>query len=324
MSEPDNTPRRRPPTIDLTAKEVETGETGSAPGDAATGAKARNTAEQRDRSFHIGSSAIGVAIGMVIAAAVVAGLWIGGFAPWHETSTGPVVPAANHAPNDEISARLDKIQQALQPHSTEDGLAARLTSAEAQDKSLGESLAALARRVDEIAAASQSALSEAKAAAASAGEAKKSADASVKRGDLDALSERIAALESAIKSLGAAQRGASADDSAARATIAAEALRAAAERGGPYQAELAAVQSFGADKEAVAALAPFAVGGIPGAATLARELAALIPALRHAVDAANNDSESWLGRLETRAQRLEQTPQENSHAMVRNYSPRMC
>ena len=51
----------------------------------------------------------------------------------------------------------------------------------------------------------------------------------------------------------ATRQAASADDRAARLTIAAEALRAAVERGAPYQAELAAAKSLGADQSATAA-----------------------------------------------------------------------
>ena len=114
---------------------------------------------------------------------------------------------------------------------------------------------------------------------------------------------RVAALESAVKSLTAesAQRSASPGDNAARATVAAEALRAAVERGAPFQAELAAVKSFGADQDAVAALAPFAAGGVPTAAALGRELAALTPSLQRAADS-ETPTGSLLGRLEaTRA-----------------------
>ena len=213
--------------------------------------------------------------------------------------------AAKPAADDQISARLDKIQQALQTPRADDSLPGRMTAVEAQDKALGDALAALSRRVDEVAAASQSALAQAKAASAAADEAKSAAASGLQRSDLDALASRVAALESAVKSLTAesAQRSASPGDNAARATVAAEALRAAVERGVSFQAELAAVKSFGADQDAVAALAPFAAGGVPSAAALGRELAALTPSLQRAADA-ETPTGSLLGRLEARAQRL--------------------
>ena len=136
----------------------------------------------------------------------------------------------------------------------------RLAAAEAATKSLSDSLAALTRRVDDVAAAAQSALAQAKSASTAADAAKSAAQAGVARSDLDALAARIAALESAVKTLAddIKHETATADDRAARLTVAAEALRAAVERGAPYQAELAAVKSLGADQSATAPLEPFA------------------------------------------------------------------
>ena len=96
---------------------------------------------------------------------------------------------------------------------------------------------------------------------------------------------------------------ASADDRAARMTVAAEALRAVVERGAPYQAELAAMKSLGVEQSALAPLEPFATDGVPGTAALARELAALTPALLRASGAAPSEG-SLLGRMEMSAQKL--------------------
>ena len=216
-------------------------------------------------------------------------------------SAQPASPAAT----DEISSKLEKIQQALQAPRSDETLAARVAAAEVQAKSLGDSLAALTRRVDDVAAASQGALAQGKAAEAAAEDAKNAAQASVQPGDIVALTNRIAALENAVKSLTTeiAQRNASANDAAVRATVAAEALRAAVERGAPYQAELAAAKSFGADANATAALEPFATEGIPSATMLGRELAGLLPALQRASEPEASNG-SLLGRLEAHAQRL--------------------
>jgi hypothetical protein len=86
-------------------------------------------------------------------------------------------------------------------------------------------------------------------------------------------------------------------------TVAAEALRATVERGAPYQAELAAAKSLGADPSGTAPLEAFAAAGVPAARALAHELASLIPALRQAADPASSDS-SFLSRLESNAQHL--------------------
>jgi hypothetical protein len=88
-----------------------------------------------------------------------------------------------------------------------------------------------------------------------------------------------------------------------RATVAAEALRAAVERGAPFPVELAAVKALGADAKATAPREPFAADGIPSAAALGHELAAVIPTLyRTAESGPNNDS--FFGRLERHAQKL--------------------
>ena len=102
MSEADSTPRRRPPTIDLTAKEVETGQPDSMPkSDADPASPAADNAVSGGRgggSFFSRATpyAIGVVIGAVAAGAIVAGLWIAGFAPARETATPPGTAGTEH------------------------------------------------------------------------------------------------------------------------------------------------------------------------------------------------------------------------------------
>jgi len=224
----------------------------------------------------------------------------------------PSAQPPNNAAIADISARLKKIegalaapQQPVPPPQPDPALISRLAAAEAATKSLGDSLAALTRRVDDIAGAVQNALAQAKSAATAADVAKSAAQAGVARSDLDALAARIAPLEGAVKTLAddIKHETATADDRAARLTIAAEALRAAVERGAPYQAELAAAKSLGADQSVTAPLEPFAAAGVPGAAALARELAGLARALQQAAEPAASNS-SFLDRLESNAQRL--------------------
>jgi hypothetical protein len=322
MSEADSTPRRRPPTIDLTAKEVETAAPDPAPNaDTEAEHRAADSAVPSGRgggSFFSRAKPdpIGVVIGALAAGAVAVGFWLAGLVPVHQTvapqstSAAPSTsagPGAKTADIDEISARLDRIQQALQAQRPDAALESRLTATEAQGKAFADSLAAVTRRVDEIAAASQTALAQAKAASVAAEAAKSTAQAGVQRSDLDMLTGRIATLEGAVKSLSAevAQRMSSsnADDRATRMTVAAEALRATVERGAPYQAELGAVTALGAEQNATAALQPFAAQGVPSAAQLGRELAALTPALYRATETEPN-SNSFLARLESRAQKL--------------------
>jgi hypothetical protein len=305
-SEPDSTPRRRPPTIDLTAKEVETGPGTSAQDSAAPGS-AKAGATRATRNPGAVPYVIGAVVGAVVVAAIVVGIWIGGFVPVREAPREAAVtsaPTANAAGSTgEISSRLEKIQDALRTPRTDEALVSRIAAAEAQTKALSDQLSALARRVDDVAAISQTALAEAKAAAPAADGAKTAAQAAAQRADLDALAQRVAALESAIKSLGSelTQRTSRADDRATRVTVAAEALRATVERVAPYQAELAAVKSLGVEDATLAPLTPFAADGVPSAATLAREFATLLPSLSQAPTTPTRDT-SYLERLETYAQ----------------------
>jgi hypothetical protein len=90
---------------------------------------------------------------------------------------------------------------------------------------------------------------------------------------------------------------------AARAALAAAALRDAVERGAPYQTELAAVKALGAPQAATAPLEPFAANGIPSTAALAHELAQLTPSLQHASGAPPAKT-SFLARLQDNAKNL--------------------
>ena len=317
MSEPDSTQRRRPPTIDLTATEVEAGRSDAAAKAAAEPEPAKDRAAAgptrpsrpgllaRARPY-----AIGVLGGAAAVAAIAAGLWVAGIVPAlpPTNAAAPNLQDGKSADTGEISARLDKIQKALQSPRGDEALAARLTAAETQTKSLGEQLAALTHRIDDVATATQGALSQAKAAAATADAAKNAAQSAVTRADLDALINRVTELESAVKALSAdvAQRTStsSADDRATRATVAAEALRAAVERGAPFRAELNAVQALGVDSAATAPLEQFAADGVPSAASLSRELTNLLPSMRRASEPAPSDS--FLAWLESHMQRLVQ------------------
>ncbi len=279
-SESDNTPRRRPPTIDLTATEIETERPAAAasrdaPSSTSATPEPRKNATWESARPHV----VGAGIGAVVMALILVGLWLAGVIP---TPNGSPTGTNNIASG--ISAQLDKIQTELQAQPPEQALASRLTAVEAQTKALGDSLAALSRRLDDVAVA---------------------AKAAVQHSDIDALTGRIAALEDNVKTLSdnIAHHPASADDRAARAAVAAEALRAVVERGAPYQAELAAVKTLGADQAAVTSLEPFAADGLPGTAALAHELSQLTPALLQASGAAAKNG-SFIQRLETSAKNL--------------------
>jgi hypothetical protein len=311
------------------AGEAETARAQDAEAARATSDAAAPAPSRRLRS-HIASAVLGAAI----MAAIGAGLWFGGLIPMPQPTSAdqqaanipapvPAMPQSNSSvvqpssppaaqsaslPPD-IAARLDRIERAIETQRPDPALVNRIAAAEAQAKSVGDALAALRGRLDEIAATGQGAAKEAEMALNAAQAAKSASDAAnktdVQRSDLDALAQRIMALESAVKGLAAATAplAAGVDDRAARLAIAAEALRNAVERGAAYEKELASLRVLGSDPTATAPLEPFAASGIPSAAALARELEALTPALQHAAAPAADDA-SFLGRLTANAQNL--------------------
>jgi hypothetical protein len=333
MSEPDSPSRRRPPTIDLTAQEVKTEQAhASAGGEGATSQKST----RGNFAGPIAPQAIAAIAGAVVAAAIIAALWAAGLIP---ASQGPETQRADK-PASDVTAQLDKIERELQTRAPapDPALISRLAAVEAQSKTLGDSMAALNKRLDDIAVAAKSAGERADAASAAAKGAGERADAAsaaakaageradaasaaaketaqsaqtaaqsaVQRSDLDALQNRIAALERQITAVGnaAAQRPPpNTNDSAARAALAAAALRDAVERGAPYQTELVAVKALGTAQAATAPLEPFAASGVPSAAGLAHELAQLTPALQRA-SGAPAPKTSFLARLEDNAKNL--------------------
>jgi hypothetical protein len=324
-SEADSKPRRRPPTIDLTATEIRTESSGAsqsaATAHAGDGSDEKAEPERhRDGNFAgtLRAHALGAAMGAVLVAGLAFGLWAFGFVPARNAP-----PTPSDSGTRAISSQLAKIEAELQTHPAETALAARVANVEAQTKALGDSLAAINRRLDEIAAAVQGARQRADAADQAAqdaaqkanaaansvqGIAQKTAQNSVQPKDLDALAARVAALENSITALSdtaasTAHRAANANDRAARAAVAAEALRATVERGTPYQSELATVKSFGADQNDVTALEPFAANGVPTAAALARTFSQLIPSLAEASSPKTSDG-TLLGRLEDHAKTL--------------------
>jgi hypothetical protein len=265
-----------------------------------------------------GSPAVSAVLGAVATAAIIGGLWLAGFIPSRNAAapfdTMSPTSTSTHSPSDaDITARLDKIERTIQAQRPEPAIGSRIAAVEAQTKSLGNAVAALGGRLDEIASASQTAVKQADAAHAAAEAATSASQATsqtisqntAQRSDIEALANRTVALESAVKALSATatQPASETDDQPARLSIAAQSLRAAVEREMPYQTELAALQSLGVDRTATAPLEPFATNGVPSAGALARELAALTPALQDAAEPASADA-TFLGRLEANAEKL--------------------
>lgn len=203
----------------------------------------------------------------------------------------------------DISSRLDKLEAAAAappPPASDAGLANRLAAVEAAVKTFQGRVADLDRRADDSAAAVREARGRADAAmlAVDAGPA-------AERGNVEALTKRIAALEQATKTLAddLVRRMAAGGDRPVRLAVAAQALRAAVERGDPFAAELAAVKPLATDPQALTPLEPFAASGVPTVAALARQLTELAPAMRR-LAAAPPPQGGFLDRLQANAERL--------------------
>jgi hypothetical protein len=314
-SESDSTPRRRPPTIDLTATEVgpeKPPEAEAQTKEETPPSPADERAASRPR-MHAVTALAGGAAGAVAMAAIIAALQATGHWPVRE-GPAPVVSAPAAAPNDaaiaDLTAQVNKIQSTLaaqQPDQAIPAMTSRLAAVETAAKSLGDSVNALTGRVDQVATAAQGAQAQAKTAADAADTAKTAAQGGIARSDLDALTSRVAALENAVKSLSDSvshqAAGGGADDGVARQIAVAEALRTAVERGAPFQGELAAAKALGADQQTTASLEPFAASGVPSSAALTHELATLGPALTEAAEPKQSQN-TFLDRIETNAQRL--------------------
>jgi hypothetical protein len=308
MSEPDNHPGRRPPTIELTATEIE--QPASTPDPAAGQGDRPGAAAGGKSNGRLAAHAVSAVAGAIAAAVVVTGLWLTGLPPPRQAAVPLAATALPSATEAELSARLDKIEKTSPAPPPDPALGSRLAAVEAATKALGDSLGAANRQLDNNAKTAQNATQQAAAAAAAADAAKSAAQANAQRADTDrsdieALATRIAAIEPAVKALSDvdARRASGADDNAARLAVAAIALRATAERGVSYQAELAAVQALGVDRAATAPLDVFAETGIPSSAVLAHELAALTPDLEQRSDAARGDA-SFFRRLQSNAEKL--------------------
>jgi hypothetical protein len=207
-------------------------------------------------------------------------------------------PAADPKALDAVAGRVAKLEAvgAAPPQGAGDGaLAARVAALETELKTMAEAVGVLGRRSDEALAVGREARVRADAGAAELSELAQKPPAAVERGELEALANRVAAVEQS-------QKTAARDDRAVRLALAATALNAAVERGDAFGAELATVKALGADPKLVATLEPFARAGVPTAATLARQFSALAPTLLQASEPP--PPEGVLGRLQLNAEKL--------------------
>jgi hypothetical protein len=241
-------------------------------------------------------------VGAVAAIVVLAALWYGGVLPARQAAA-PDTTAVNA-----LSQRVSRIEAEIAKLPQGDrAVNERLASIDNAMKSLGVALTALSRRSDTIAADASKAREGADAAQkavadvrAGLNDAPRNTADAVPPGALDALQQRLAALEEKVKAIA----GKTDADKAARLALSAAALRSAVERGAPYAEALTQAKALGADAAGLAPLEAFAQAGLPDEAALARELSALVPALRKASGAQDKTSGGFLERLQANAGKL--------------------
>ena len=205
----------------------------------------------------------------------------------------------------QLAQKLTDLQSAITP------LTQRLSSAESAIKSGDTAVAALGKRIDDIAGNASQARQDADAAAKSVAQfdsqlkdLARNQASTVTRADIDALQQKLSSLEQAEQSARASIRQSAAAASATRLALAAQALRTAVTSGAPYAGELAQAKALGADAGKLAALEPFASSGVPSAATLAQALRGLLPQMQKIAAPRAQASGSFLEKLQANASNL--------------------
>jgi hypothetical protein len=352
MSEhgPEETPgasgRRKAPTIDLTATEIEgavggdpVGGSSQEPGssDVHLSSESGEASSQNSKNgilirmrripwLPIGAGAVGG--GIITAAVLLANLFLNPDAQdsnlaarlarveqqLRNPSESPGPAVADTKIVNDLAARVGKLEAAiatLREAGSDPQSANRISNLEGEVKALAESVGIAARRGDEAATAARDARQRADAASAALVQLEQKIKTAVADpAALQALTDRVASLERAEKTIEAelAKRAdADGHDPASRFAIAAAALNAALDRGKPFTAELAAVKTavktFVTDAKLLAAVEPFAGSGIPTASALAQELSELMPSLRRASGVPPRDG-GFLEKLQANAEKL--------------------
>jgi hypothetical protein len=224
--------------------------------------------------------------------------------------------ARNAAPASDVAlrdiaarvSRIETVQAQPQPPATDAAMASRVNALETTVKSLGSGVAGLDGRTAEIASAARESRARDDALAKTVAGMKVVADQSngVGRDDIDKLTERVASLEASTRAVEQKIEtpGGTAADRDVRIAVFAAALRNTVERGAPFTAELGAIKPLASNPQAVAALEPFAVSGIPDGVALSGELTALVPAMRRTAASPTLHGGTFLDKLQASAGRL--------------------
>lgn len=228
-----------------------------------------------------------------------------------QSRPAPTAPPVDTRAVDALAQRVARMESALTNLPKGDtAMAERLAAAENAMKALGVALTALNQRSDDAASNAARAREQAEAAErtvtqlrGSVQEAAKDASAAVAPAQLEALQQRLAALEQSAKSAREEIGKTATADVATRLALSASALRNVVTSGAPFAAELAQAKALGASDAQLAPLAPFAAGGVPSAPMLAQELRAALPAMMQA-SGAQAPPGGFLEKLQANAGRL--------------------
>jgi hypothetical protein len=287
---PDSGRARRAPTIDLEASEV-SGETRNA-GEEVQPEGAQPEPTSPEPSPAISPWVIAAVSGAVAASLVICVGWLLGW-PAVLPATSP--PPFNAAVVDDLAARVAgleaKISKPVAP-TPDPAMAGRIEALEKSLASLRGDLSGLRAQSEKLTAAVNDVKSTPREPAAAV--------------DLSAINERIAQLERATRAQASeiAQESAKpADDVPLRRVVAASVLDVSVRQGEPYAAALAAAKSLAENADALKPLDDFAATGVPGAASLSRELLTLVPKLSPAQESASSGS-GIVDRLQAGAAKL--------------------
>jgi len=232
-----------------------------------------------------------------------------------EVAARPRAPDVDRRPLDELTGRLARLEAALaNPRqgaldaALDPAVANRLALLEGEVKAMAETVSILGRRSDDIGVTAREARARVDTLAAVLAELTQKVTRlgapAIERRELDALTSRVDAIERGDKAVEAElAKRADSGDRPLRLAVVAAALKGAVERGDPFAAELAAAKALAPDAKTLAPLEPFAAAGVPTAAALARELAALSPALYAAAGAPAREG-GFLDRLQASAEKL--------------------
>lgn len=311
--------RRRPPTLDLTAKEVKADkktseQTGQEAPRAESGAAASGSSWDQTRARVTGGDWRSIVPAPVLAA--VLGVLAGALVVYLLMPRGEGADPRVGQITQEIAALSARIETlAGRPAAAADpaGLGARIDRLTAAIGEAEQRLAAVEKRpepkapdlsaVNQRAAAIEGTLKELRSSLSDLRRIAEEAPEAASSQAADKLAGRIGGLEDRIAALAAARAAQPTNADLAAAIVSLNALSAALRSGQPYAKELDAARSqLGEGAEKLAPLAPFAAAGLPAIETLGKQFSELVPKILSGPEPNGN----FFERLTTNASRLVQ------------------